>query len=66
MDWDSKAGLYWKIEESQVPFWDYTDSIMTAWKSRIKSTSKECTIKILADQIKIINNSLATYGTAES
>jgi hypothetical protein len=54
------------IEESNVPQWEHTDSIMTAWKSRIQKDSTECKIKILADQIAIIRDSLATYGTGES
>jgi hypothetical protein len=39
---------------------------MMTWKSRVKRDSRECTIKIPADQIKIIHDSLATYGTIES
>lgn len=63
MGWNSEASLRWKIEESNGPQWEYIDSILTMWKSRIQRDSKECTIKIPIEQITIIHDSLATYGT---
>ena len=65
MGWNSEGGLCWKIEEFQGLVWEHKDSIMTAWKSRIRSDSRECTIKILIDQVKIIHDNLAMYGTAK-
>jgi hypothetical protein len=65
MGWNSEGGLHWKIEESQGPVWEHKDSIMTTWKSRVRSDSRKCTIKILVDQVKIIHDSLATYGIAK-
>jgi hypothetical protein len=65
MGWDLEAGLRWKIEESNGPQWEYTDSILTAWKSRVRRDSKECTIKIPVEQITIIHDSLVAYGTGE-
>jgi hypothetical protein len=38
---------------------------MTAWKSRMKRNTAKCTIKIPVDQIAIIRNSIATYGSRE-
>jgi hypothetical protein len=46
MDWDSEARLRWKVEESNGLQWEYMDSIMTAWKSRVRRYSTEGTIKI--------------------
>jgi hypothetical protein len=66
MGWDSKSGLRWKIEKSQSSLWEHTDSIMTTWKSKVRSDSKECTIKNSIYQIKIIHNSLAMYGIADA
>jgi hypothetical protein len=64
--WDSKARLCWKLVESRSPHWEHTDSIMAAGNSMVKRNSKECTIKIPTNQIKIIHNRLATYGTTQS
>jgi hypothetical protein len=64
--WDSKGGLHWKIEESQGLLWKHTKSIIIVWKLRIRSDSKECTIKIPTDQIKITHDSLAIYGSTKS
>jgi hypothetical protein len=58
--------LCYKIEESNGPQWEHTDSIMIAWKSRIRRDSTDCTIKIPANQITIIRDSIATYGSGES
>ena len=33
--WDSETGLHWKIEELNGPQWEHTDSIITAWKSKV-------------------------------
>jgi hypothetical protein len=65
-DWDSTAGLRWKIEDSNGPQWEHMDSILTAWKSRVQRDTMECTIKIPSDQITIIHDSIATYGSEES
>jgi hypothetical protein len=64
--WDSAAGLHWKVEDSNGLQWEHTDSIMIAWKSRVRRDTTECTIKILSDQITIIRDSIATYGSEES
>jgi hypothetical protein len=64
--WDSETGLRWMIEESNGPQWEHTDSIITAWKSRVRRDSAECTIKILVEQIAIIRDSIATYDNGES
>jgi hypothetical protein len=64
--WDSETGLHWKIEELNSPQWEHTDSIITAWKSRVRRDSVECMIKILVEQIAIIHDSIATYDNRES
>jgi hypothetical protein len=46
--------------------WEHTDSIITAWKSRVRRDSVECMIKILVEQIAIIHDSIATYDNRES
>jgi hypothetical protein len=64
--WDSKTGLHWKIEESNDPQWEHTDSIITAWKLRVRRDSAEYTIKIPVEQIAIIRDSIAAYDNGES
>jgi hypothetical protein len=64
--WDSETGLRWKIEELNGPQWEHMDSIITAWKSRVRRDSAECTIKIPVEQIAIIRDSIATYENGES
>jgi hypothetical protein len=64
--WDFEAGLCWKIEESNGLQWEHTDSIMTVWKSRVWRDSRECIIKIPAEQITIIRESLAAYNNRKS
>nr|PNR49411.1 hypothetical protein PHYPA_011307 [Physcomitrium patens] len=59
--WDSERGLYWKIEENEPPVWEETNALMTAWSPRIRKDTSECVIKILAPQIEIIKQSLASY-----
>jgi hypothetical protein len=39
---------------------------MTAWKPRIRRDSIKCIVKIPADQITIIRNNIAIYGSGES
>jgi hypothetical protein len=64
--WDFEIGLRWKIEELNGPQWEHTDSIITAWKSRVRRDSAECMIKIPVEQIGIIRDSIATYDNGES
>jgi hypothetical protein len=63
--WDSEIGLRWKIEELNGPQWEHMDSIITAWKSRVRRDSAECMIKIPMEQIAIIRDSIATYDNGE-
>ena len=58
--WDSERGLRWKVDETKSPSWQHTDALMTVWKSRIQKDTVECMIKILATQIEVINQSLAS------
>jgi hypothetical protein len=66
LGWDSEVGLRWKVEDSSSLQWEHTDSIITAWKSRVRRDSAECMIKILVDQIAIICDNFASYNTIES
>ena len=59
--WDSDRGLCWKIKEKEPPVWEETNALMTAWSPRIKKDTRECVIKILATQIEVIKQSLASY-----
>lgn len=63
--WDSTNGLKWKVDETQAEDWLHTDSIMTAWKSRVRKETTECSIRIPAVQLKIIHDSLARYVVAD-
>jgi hypothetical protein len=62
--WDSARGLRWKVDESQPPVWEHTNSLMTAWKSRIKKDTTECMLKIPLAQVEVINDSIAAYSRA--
>ena len=64
--WDSEGGLRWKIEDSNGSQWEHMDSIMTTWKSRVWRDSTECMIKIPANQIAIIRDSIREYSIGES
>ncbi len=61
---DSPNGLRWKVDDNQGEVWESIDSIMTAWKSKIKKDTMQCTLKIPLEQIKIIHESLAVYHNA--
>ena len=59
LGWDSPAGgLQWKIDEEQLPQWECTQSLLTAWKPRIRRDSANPTVKIPRNQVKIIQDSL--------
>jgi hypothetical protein len=64
--WDSEIGLRWKIDELYNPQWEYTESIITTWKSRVQRVSAEYTIKIPVGHIAIIRDSIAAYDNGES
>ena len=61
--WDSTKGLHWKVDEFQIPVWENTNSLVTAWKSRVKKDTVECVLKIPIAQIDVINASLALYNS---
>ena len=63
MGWDKTRGLRWMVDEIQIPVWEQTYSLMTAWKSRIRKGTLECLIKIRVAQIEVINMSLASYAS---
>ena len=60
--WDSTKGLRWKVDETQNPVWENIDSLVMAWKSRVKKDIVECVLKIPSIQIDVINGSLALYN----
>ena len=61
--WDCAKGLRWKVDETQSPVWENRDSLVTAWKSRVKKDTVECVLKIPSVQIDVINGSLASYNS---
>ena len=61
--WNSAKGLRWKVDETQSLVWENTDSLVTAWKSRVKKVTVECVLKIPSVQIDVINGSLASYNS---
>lgn len=56
--WDSEAGLQWKIDHDQLPDWEHTESLLTAWKPRVRRDSVRSTVKIPRVQVQIILDSL--------
>jgi hypothetical protein len=61
--WDSAKGLRWKVDEAQDPIWEDTNSLVTAWKSKVKKDTVECVLKIPLAQIEVINGSLSSYNS---
>ena len=61
MGWDSERGLRWKIKEKEPHVCKETNALMTTWLTRIKKDTRECVLKILAAQIEVIKQSLASY-----
>ena len=61
--WNSTKGLRWKVDEFQIPVWENTNSLVTAWKSRVKKDTVECVLKIPTTHIDVINASLALYNS---
>ena len=61
--WDSAKSLCWKVDETQSLVWENTNSLVTAWKSRVKKDTVECVLKIPSVQIDVINGSLASYNS---
>ena len=62
--WDSAKGLCWRVDKTQDPVWKDTNSLMTAWKSKIKKGTLECVLKIPSAQIHVINENLASYNSS--
>ena len=60
--WDSDKGLRWKVDELQPPVWENTNSIVTAWKSKVKKDTVECVLKIPRATVDVINSSLSSYN----
>ena len=56
--WDSIGGLQWKIDDEQLPQWESTESLLTAWKLRVRQDSMRHTMKIPRTQVQIIQESL--------
>ena len=61
--WDSQKGLRWKVDEFQPPIWENTNSIVTAWKSKVKKDTVECVLKIPRATVDVINSSLSSYNS---
>ena len=59
--WDSDKRLRWKVDELQPPVWENTNSIVTAWKSKVKKDTVEYVLKIPRATVNIINSSLSSF-----
>ena len=55
--------MQWKIDDSQPPVWEHTNSMMSAWKSGIRDGTKNPIMKIPSLQVSIIKESLAVFDT---
>lgn len=64
--WDSLDGLQWKIDDTQLPQWESTESLLTAWKPRIRRDSARPVVKIPRNQVQIIQANLMTDAELES
>jgi hypothetical protein len=50
--------MQWKIDDSQPPVWEHTNSMMSAWTSRIREGTRNPTMRIPSLQVNIIKESL--------
>ena len=62
--WDTKEGNHWREDTVISPTWISTDSLMTAWFSLSKQTSKNPQVSIPSGQIDIIKASVAAFMNA--
>lgn len=59
--WDSTKGLRWKVDDTEDPVWENTNSLVTAWKSRVKKDTIECVLKIPSAQVEVIKGTLPSF-----
>jgi hypothetical protein len=57
--WDGERPMQWRIDDSQPPVWEHTDSIMSAWKSGIRPCTRNPTMRIPSLQISVMKESMA-------
>jgi hypothetical protein len=50
--------MQWRIEDSQPPVWEHTNSMMSAWKSEIRDGTRNPTMKIPSLQVNVIKELL--------
>jgi hypothetical protein len=43
--------MQWRIEDSQPPVWEHTNSMMSAWKSGIRDGTRNPTMRIPSLQV---------------
>jgi hypothetical protein len=61
--WNGKRSMQWRIDESQPPVWEHTNSIMSAWKLGIREGTRNLTMRIPSLQVNVIKESLAVFDS---
>jgi hypothetical protein len=59
--WDGDRSMQWRIEDSQPPVWEHTNSMMSTWKSGIRDGTRNLTMRIPSLQVNVIKESLAVF-----
>ena len=62
-NWDGKRSMQWKIDDLQPPILEHTNSMMSAWKSGIRDSTMNPTMRIPSSQVKVIKESLAVFNS---
>jgi hypothetical protein len=62
-DWDGKRSMQWRIDDSEPPMWEHTNSIMSAWKSGIREGTRNPTMRIPSLQVNEIKESLVVFDS---
>ena len=61
--WDGERSMQWRIDDSEPPMWEHTNSIMSAWKSGIRGGTMNPTMRILFVKVNVIKESLAMFDS---
>ena len=59
--WNSPRSLQWEADDEDTPEWIDTDSLMTSWKSKLKSGTINPKIRIPVLQRNVIASTLVRF-----
>jgi hypothetical protein len=61
--WDGERSMQWRIDDSEPPMWEHTNSIMSVWKLEIREGTRNPTMRIHSVQVNVIKESLAMFDS---